>query len=142
MSTPHHNETNTLKSIVLTVAFIGDRSIMSPMDTYLRSRRSCMEWSQTAARRSEASATLNLGQLPRTTAWWSSTGGTTRVRLSSAAATAAFRSSPTWLLNPLCGAYQRNLSPSSSGDRPHLLPPPPPPPPKPEKGRMERSSEE
>uniref|UniRef100_A0A0A9CVM6 Uncharacterized protein n=1 Tax=Arundo donax TaxID=35708 RepID=A0A0A9CVM6_ARUDO len=137
MSTPHHSVTNTLKSIVLTIAFTGDRSIMSPIETYLRSRRSCMAWSQTAARSAAGSETLNLGQLPRTTAWWSSTGGTTRVRLSSAAATAAFRSSPTWLLNPLCGAYHRNLSPSRPVDTPHLTSRSPPP--EAERGRTARS---
>lgn len=70
---------------------------------------SSIAWFQTAKRSSFGSETLNFGQLPRTTAWWSRTGGIISVRLSMADINTAFLNSESWLLNPLCGAYQRNF---------------------------------
>lgn len=80
--------------------------------TNLRVRTSSTIWSQTEIRSWVGLETLNLGQLPKATEWWSRTGGTMRVRFKIAAMTMAFLSSESWLLNPLWGAYQRNLSPS------------------------------
>lgn len=67
-------------------------------------------WVQTLNLKSLAFKTRNLGQLPRATAWWSSTGGTINVRFKIVAIRIEFLNSESWLLNPLCGAYQRNFS--------------------------------
>lgn len=71
-----------------------------------------MEWFHTAILISLGLVTLNLGQLPNTTAWWSNTGVTTSVRFKIELINIAFLNSDSWLLNPLCGAYHKNLCPS------------------------------